>query len=110
MTLHLHVRGLQGPVTAETRGLAANNAWGRCWVRAAPPLSDSRPGAGWRGVGTAVPAENPREAASWRRRAADGGEGAKRPRNPQADATYLSEGNSTLEQQWAGRAHSYRFQ
>lgn len=35
MTLHLHVPGLQGPVTAEMRELAANNAWGRCWLRAA---------------------------------------------------------------------------
>ena len=53
MTLRLYVPGLQGPVTAETRGLAANNPWGRCWVRAA--RHSATPGQGQVGAGWAPP-------------------------------------------------------
>lgn len=77
---------------------------GRLLGSRSPPRSDSRLGAGCWAQGEFIRRSPPRTPGSgilepascrwWGR--------AKRPRNPQIDATYLTEGNSTLEQQWAG--------
>lgn len=109
MTPGLRAAGLQGPVQRRRSG-SVPTVPGAGAGLAQPATQRLAARAGWRGVVIAAPAENPPgrgilapAGCRWWGR----GQAA---RNPQIDATYLSEGNSTLEQQWAGQAHSCRFQ
>lgn len=83
MTPGLRAAGLQGPVQRRRSG-SVPTVPGAGAGLAQPATQRLAARAGWRGVVIAAPAENPREAASWRRRAADGGEGAKRQGTPKS--------------------------
>lgn len=107
MTPGLRAAGLQGPVQRRRSGSVPTMSGAGAGLAQPATQRLAARGRLARGAHRRSRLEPP---GSGIRRAADGGEGAKRPRNPQINAPYLSEGNSTLEQQWAGQAHSCRFQ